>query len=41
MTLQKVMARRLDGLEKESQKKRVTKVLKRLDAEKRMPLARN
>jgi hypothetical protein len=30
--LQKVMTRRLDGLEKESQKKRVSKVLKRLTA---------
>ena len=30
--LQKVMTRRLDGLEKESQKKRITKALKRLGA---------
>jgi len=30
--LQKVMTRRLDGLEKESQQKRVAKVLKRLNA---------
>jgi hypothetical protein len=29
-TLQKAMTRRLDGLEKESQKKRVAKVLKQL-----------